>query len=283
MTGVFADRDLARRLERALELDLSRFAASTAALYPALGAEYRDFGDGAALWMGPESPVNIAAGFGMDGEVAEDIVDEVECFYSYHVDQAKFAVCPLADVTLLRALGSRGFAPCDFENVLVRELDALPAEEPDPSIEISIVAPGELGTWIDTVAYGFSDGAEPTEAEMRLAQVVAHRDNVVLLLARVDGVPAGTGELVVDDAVGWLSADTTLPAYRGRGVQTAMQLARLRLAREAGCELAVTEATPGSPSQRNMERRGFRIVYTRVEMTRLGCGLSGVDTGGRHA
>jgi len=37
------------------------------------------------------------------------------------------------------------------------------------------------------------------------------------------------------------------------------------LADEAGCDLAVTEAVPGGGSQRNMERLGFRIVYTHVE------------------
>ena len=77
--------------------------------------------------------------------------------------------------------------------------------------------------------------------------------------------PAGTGELHVRDGIGWLTADTTLPQFRRRGVQGAIQRARLELARDAGCDLALTEALPGSASQRNMERLGFRIVYTRVE------------------
>ena len=34
----------------------------------------------------------------------------------------------------------------------------------------------------------------------------------------------------------------------------------------AGCDLAVTESAPGSASQRNMERLGFRIAYTRVDL-----------------
>ena len=88
----------------------------------------------------------------------------------------------------------------------------------------------------------------------------------MLLLARLDGEPAGTGELVIEDRVGWLSADTTLPPYRRRGVQRALQIERLQRAAEAGCEFAVTEARPGSDSQRNMERLGFRIAYTRVDM-----------------
>jgi hypothetical protein len=34
----------------------------------------------------------------------------------------------------------------------------------------------------------------------------------------------------------------------------------------AGCEFAVSESHPGSTSQRNMERLGFRVVYTRVDL-----------------
>jgi hypothetical protein len=45
-----------------------------------------------------------------------------------------------------------------------------------------------------------------------------------------------------------------------------LQRARLAAAREAGCTLAVTESMPGSASQRNMERLGFSLVYTRVEV-----------------
>jgi len=87
-----------------------------------------------------------------------------------------------------------------------------------------------------------------------------------LLIAFVDGEPAGTGELHIADGVGWLSADTTLPAFRQRGVQASLQCVRLQMARDVGCELAVTESVPGSPSQRNMERNGFAVVYTRVEL-----------------
>jgi GNAT superfamily N-acetyltransferase len=95
---------------------------------------------------------------------------------------------------------------------------------------------------------------------------VAARPEALLLLAYVDGKPAGTGELVCEDSVAWLSADATLPQFRGRGVQTALQRERLRIAAKEGCELAVTESTPGSASQRNMHRHGFVVLYTRVDL-----------------
>jgi hypothetical protein len=51
-----------------------------------------------------------------------------------------------------------------------------------------------------------------------------------------------------------------------RQVQSALLVERTRLAASAGCELAVTEARPGSTSQRNMERLGYSVLYTRAEM-----------------
>ena len=98
---------------------------------------------------------------------------------------------------------------------------------------------------------------------------MAAREDAILVLGWVDGQPAGTGALVIDGGVGWLSGDSTLPQYRGRGIQQAIQRHRLRLARDAGCDLAVTESAPGSGSQRNMERLGFRVVYTHVEFAKV--------------
>ena len=41
---------------------------------------------------------------------------------------------------------------------------------------------------------------------------------------------------------------------------------RLRVAREMGCDLAGYFCMPGSPSQRNAERHGFRLCYSKATM-----------------
>jgi hypothetical protein len=40
--------------------------------------------------------------------------------------------------------------------------------------------------------------------------------------------------------------------------------ARLAEARAAGCDLAVVTTRPGSPSQRNVQRAGFHLLYARA-------------------
>jgi len=39
---------------------------------------------------------------------------------------------------------------------------------------------------------------------------------------------------------------------------------QLATAQEQGCDLALTITSPGSDSQRNMERSGFRLAYTEA-------------------
>jgi hypothetical protein len=41
--------------------------------------------------------------------------------------------------------------------------------------------------------------------------------------------------------------------------------ARLRYAAAKGCKIAMMGALPGSQSQRNAEKQGFRIAYTRIK------------------
>ena len=56
---------------------------------------------------------------------------------------------------------------------------------------------------------------------------------------------------------------------RKQGAQLALLESRLLHAAERGCDLAMICAAPGSASQRNAERHGFRIAYTRTKW-RLG-------------
>jgi GNAT superfamily N-acetyltransferase len=173
----------------------------------------------------------------------------------------------LSDTSLFSALAQRGWTVDGFENVLIREYSAEDRfGTDDDAIQIVDVDDDESRSiWVMTAAVAFAAPLEPPPAQFALARIVAARPGAMLMLAYLDGKPAGTGELYVDDGIAWLSADATLPGFRRRGVQRALQVARLERGREAGCALAVSEAIPGSASQRNMERLGFRLAYTRMD------------------
>jgi hypothetical protein len=264
----FADAALAARLEAGVASDLATFAEAAALLDPALGAEVLHVSGGVALFVSPGSHVNQAAGLGFAGEVAPQDIERLEEFFSWHAVRPVILASPLAHPSLFHGLAERGYRVAAFENTLVRPLfpgEQLP--EPDPAIEIRpALTAEERAAYARTIVDGFTaPGKQATEGERLLGRVASMRKHAALMLAYVDGEPAGTGELTVRDGLGWLNGDTTLPRFRRLGVQQSLQRARLALARDAGCALAVTDATPGSASQRNMERLGFRVAYTRVE------------------
>ena len=101
-----------------------------------------------------------------------------------------------------------------------------------------------------------------------MARVYAAADALDLFLAEADGRAIATAVLSRVDGVAHLAGASTIPAGRRRGAQNALLDHRLRFAAERGCDLALMGALPGSGSQRNAERNGFRIAYTRVKFRR---------------
>jgi len=81
--------------------------------------------------------------------------------------------------------------------------------------------------------------------------------------------------MTIDQQLADLGGMTTSPAFRRRGVQAACLAHRLRVAREAGCDLAVASADPGSESARNIERAGLQCLYTSVGLRRAFDGQRG--------
>jgi len=263
----FADIGLARRIEGLGAWSQRAFVAGYSERFPELGAASIDVAGGVAAFLEGGSPVNGAVGLGLSGEVHAEEIAAVERFFRTRGERPAMAVAPLVDPSLTRLLETGGWVAGAFENVLVRDLDpAETFEPPAAGIEINVATTDEdRELWAALVANGFSAPEDPSPAELRLGMAAVTVPAGHFIIGYVDGEPAGTGELHVRDGIGWLTADTTLPQHRRRGLQGAIQRARLELARDAGCEFALTEALPGSASQRNMERLGFRIVYTRVE------------------
>ena len=82
----------------------------------------------------------------------------------------------------------------------------------------------------------------------------------------MDGQLVGGGGLEIHNGLAGLMAAGTLPAFRKRGVHTALLYARLAAATKAGCDLAMIHTRPGAESQRNVLRAGFQMVYTVTTM-----------------
>lgn len=266
----FSDARLARRLE-SLVMDSSiAFAESARRVIPGSPAVTERVAGGMALFLDKGSPVNGTAGLGFERPFTPEDASAIESFFGSRGERAVVNLCPLAHGSVHEVLAGRGWVVDGFENVLARELDTSFGPGPDEVLDGVVITEAETEqdreAWALVAATGFSSPLDPLPEHLSIGAVVAAKSSSRLFIAWVDGCAAGTGELCTAGGVGWLSGDSTLPRFRGRGVQQALQRHRLRIAAGEGCDIAVTESEPGSGSQRNMERLGFKVVYTRVDL-----------------
>ena len=134
-----------------------------------------------------------------------------------------------------------------------------------PALDIERVTPGssaEAAARIVCAAFDLGTAAEPWLARL------CHDPRWRIFLARIDGVPAGTGALFVSNDAGWCDWGATAPAFRGRGVQLALLRHRLLAADALGLARVHTctgAPAPGDPqhSYRNILRSGFAETILR--------------------
>jgi GNAT superfamily N-acetyltransferase len=176
-------------------------------------------------------------------------------------------VSPLADPTTFPLLNERGYEPFEFTSVMFRPLrpGAGAGARRDSGVGVRVVGPEEYELWAQTAARGWSESEELSDFMLGLSRVSAARPNAPSFLAELDGRPVATGALSIHEGVALLAGASTVPEARKRGAQLALLDARLAHAAGRGCDLAMMCAQPGSSSQRNAERQGFRIAYTRIK------------------
>jgi Acetyltransferase (GNAT) family len=267
---IFADLDLARRLEGLETWVAAEYGRARLALWPEKDSAVVEVAGGVACFLGVDSPLNEVRGMGLNGPVTADELDAIERVFFNRGEPVKVNVCPMADRSLLEGLGTRGYRVVGFEDVLYRELDGS-ARFPGPPEGILVGAPcspGELEAFGEVMARGFSAPEEPSSEMKEIFEMSSRVEGLTGLLARVGGEPAGLASLLIRDGLAMLCGAATLPEFRNRGVQTALSHARLARTAEAGCGIVQFGALPGSTSHRNAERLGFLVAYTKVALLR---------------
>jgi GNAT superfamily N-acetyltransferase len=265
----FCNLELARRLELAHAWRGVEYARAQAVLHPDWPVVVQAIAGGFAIYVGPGSPVNKATNLGMQKPVSAADWERVEAFYQQRGTPLRIALCPVADPSLLELLRHHAWHLEGFLNVLAC---ALP-EDVNPllcssKVEVTRANRAEAELWIRTTAQGFEETETPPQQSLDILAPNFYAANAVPFLALVDGQPAGGGSMLLHEGVAEFGGDSTRPAFRGRGVQTALLQARLAVAHELGCDLAMLLTEPGSDSQRNAERAGFRVMYTKTMLVR---------------
>ena len=242
------------------------------------------------MYDGPSSPVTQTFGLGMFQAPTAGDFDRLERFFFERGAPADHEVSPQAEPATLALLVERGYRPIEFTSVMFRPVDAdpsgdlgtwglgdysrrpsrsLPVSEspslpvPMRDLHVRVIGADEADMWAKTASAGW--GAADGDFMLDVARVNAGAPDGHLFLAELDGRPIATAALAIHDGVAHFAGASTVPEGRRNGAQLALLYARMRHAAAHGCDLALMGAAPGSGSQRNAERHGFRIAYTRIK------------------
>jgi GNAT superfamily N-acetyltransferase len=266
---VFSDLVLARRLEAAEGNACAQFALARRRLFPDSGSEAIRIAGADVVYDGPDSPTTQTFGLGMLEDPTGEALDQIEQFFTERGSSTLHEVSPFAGVATAQLLCDRGYQPIEISNVLYRPVEAVAESRVSAGIEVHVIAPSEAGLWTEVNARGWThDHPEFEEFMRQIGALLATREGSACFLATLDGVPAAAGALSLHRGVALFAGAATVPEHRRRGLQGALLQARMQYAQDQGCDLAMMVAEPGSNSQRNAQRQGFQIAYTRTKWMR---------------
>jgi GNAT superfamily N-acetyltransferase len=198
-------------------------------------------------------------------ELTAGDLNEMEEFFKNRGAQVMHEVCPLGGAATLDLLCTRKYRPFEVNSVLFRTVEK-PSQEHPSNIRIRVVEPEDAPRWRSVSTRGWTH--EHPELETFVEQMGAicmAREQSPCFLAEVDGEAGAAGVLSIHEGVALFGGSATVPELRRRGLQAALLDERMRYAFELGCDLAMMVAEAGSNSQRNAERKGFRVAYTRLK------------------
>jgi hypothetical protein len=261
------DGELARRIELAEAAAGEAFVRTRRRLSPERGSTWFDVGGARAFFDAVDSPLNQSFGLGVSAPATADQLAAIEAFFAERRVDTMHEVCSLAGVGVLALLVERGYRPVEASTVLVRAIQTLPV--PASALVVRRCERGDRDAWVATAVAGWSEHVELAHVMEAVAHTAFENEVAASFLVEQGGVPVATGSLLIVDGIAIFAGASTIPAARGRGAQALLLAARLAEAHRRGCDLAMIVADPGSTSQRNAERGGFRVAYTRTKWRRV--------------
>jgi GNAT superfamily N-acetyltransferase len=218
-----------------------------------------------AVFDAIDSPITQTFGLGVFEELNAASLDVIERFFEDRGAQVLHEVSPLAGVAALDLLCARRYRPIEISSVMYRPVEE-PTAKTHGNIAVRVTGPEEAQLWNDISVRGWThEHPELLDFARHAGAISLARDQSPCFLAEVDGQPGAAGGLYIHDGVALFAGAATVPELRRRGLQSALLEERMRYAFSHGCDLAMMVAEAGSNSQRNAERKGFRIAYTRAK------------------
>ena len=255
-------------IHRAIEVDIaytiSRMQVLERLPGNPVGIAYRRIGDRIAALMArhlPSPSFNRVVGLRAGDE--RHLAPLVAWNRQHGVDARFDMVTGDHDATLGRELAAHGYYHSDFHAALACGPGDPIAAPPAADIErVATAAAMEDFLAAYVAGWGFpKDQHERFKANVR---PWLYQPGWSLYLARADGRPAATATLFIQGNTAYCADATTDPAFRRRGLHSALMHRRISDATAAGVELVTGGAEFLSASYRNMERIGLRLMFMRA-------------------
>jgi hypothetical protein len=265
---LFSDKLLSQKLEFTEANSNANFVNARAEMQLNSGAEWINVNGTYALFDGVESPLTQTFGLGLFEDVAHEDLATIEAFFHKHDAPVFHEVSPMANQSHMPILHERGYKPIELTTVLykVLSMDNSSQHQENPEMIIRALRKGEEDNWARTSAQGWSTEMDGLSDFMyKFASIVVNSAGAYPFFGENDGKIISTGMLHIHNNIALLAGTSTIPEERNRGAQNAMLNTRLNYAAAQGCTLAMMCASPGSQSQRNAEKKGFKIAYTRTK------------------
>ncbi len=266
---IYIDAHFSGKLERAEARATVDFVETRARIDPSVGATWIEVGGAYAMFDGVGSPSTQTFGLGIFEDIRSEHLDEIEAFFTERGADVFHEVSPLGNQSILTLLGERGYRPIELTSVMFRPIaDIGPS---DSAIKTRVIEPNQADLWAETSAAGWATEDESlAEFMLGFGRIAARTSHGFPFIAEIDSEPVATGGLIIFDDICLLAGASTKPAARNRGAQNALLSARLAFAASRGCRLAMMCTAPGSQSQKNAQKNGFHIAYTRTKWQLIG-------------
>ena len=246
-----ACRDMYAAAPATLRLEAKTIDGATALIAPTLPVTYFN----RVIGLGDGMPVTASAIAGIASLYA---AAKVASYWVHLIPSAQ----PADAGTLLEQSGLKLPPRRSWAKFLRSVIDA-PAATTDLRLREATPADAEAVGAVITSAFGMPAAIGPWFGAL------VGRPGWTVLVAEAEGAIVATGSVFVAGGYAWLGAGSTLIESRGRGAQSALLAARIRIAAERSCRIVATEtgepaAGEPNPSLANIRRAGFVQVCSRL-------------------
>ena len=215
--------------------------------------------------------LNRALGFGTMSDAAPAVLDRVERRFAAAGRAPRITVAQGATPrAALRLLERRGYAPVEGteEHIYCYDRRALPRARAVDGLTIERATASDAKEYAEVAFASFSErGPWFRDIVETLVRRRAHGRTLCAYIGRVGGAAAATGMLFDVRPVAGLGNGSVLKRFRGRGIQSAMIVHRMRAGWERGLRIFFGQ-TQNPVSAHNLEDLGWRRLYTEIDWVR---------------